>query len=214
MDDRARAPHLDLSSAPLDHAMDGPPPLDHAMDGPPPHDHAMNGPAPLDHTMDGPAPLDLGPATTLDATLAITAGPALHFLFHHMRLFAWIPVLLASLRRAPTKTLSTMGFYGLVHRQLWWQRIVHLVFNVGSNNKSKIVTPHKDQYDPSKKYLICVHPHGMLLDTYSLCCNKVKLSPWKGSMNHGISPSPLSPPLHLPTSFPPLPPTSPPPSPP
>jgi hypothetical protein len=88
----------------------------------------------------------------------------LYFIFHHFRLFGWIPATALAAVMAPRKTALAAAVYAAVHRQPWWQDAVHRALSVGSSRRSVITSPHKSEYDPDKRYLLSIHPHGILLD--------------------------------------------------
>merc|ERR1711865_236931 len=83
---------------------------------------------------------------------------AVYALFHHLRLFGWMPPLVIGTARAPVKTLALLAAYICVHREKWWQRAVHKLFRFGASRESIAVTPYKDQYNPDQRYIGCIHP--------------------------------------------------------
>jgi hypothetical protein len=99
-----------------------------------------------------------------DSLFTKCARPFIYFVFHHVRLFGWIPASMVSAVMAPRKTALAAAIYAAVHRTAWWQDAVHRTMSVGASRRSSIISPHKDLYDPEKRYLLSIHPHGILLD--------------------------------------------------
>ncbi|CAE8623438.1 unnamed protein product [Polarella glacialis] len=90
--------------------------------------------------------------------------PWVYWLFHSWRLFGFgfaLPPLLAF---RPLKTLLAIGAYIVVHRKQWWQRTIHRILGYGASRRHKIVNPAKHLTPADKRYLYCLHPHGVLAD--------------------------------------------------
>eukprot|EP00746_Dinoflagellata_sp_MGD_P029651 gnl/MRDRNA2_/MRDRNA2_170220_c0_seq1.p1 gnl/MRDRNA2_/MRDRNA2_170220_c0~~gnl/MRDRNA2_/MRDRNA2_170220_c0_seq1.p1 ORF type:complete len:360 (-),score=34.97 gnl/MRDRNA2_/MRDRNA2_170220_c0_seq1:120-1199(-) len=90
----------------------------------------------------------------------------LYFVFHHSRLFGWAPPLCLAIAKWPKRVSGFLVFYVTVHRQRWWQRGVHQVLGFGASYRSKVITPYKSHYNPEQRYLLCTHPHGILVDGF------------------------------------------------
>ena len=84
-------------------------------------------------------------------------------MFHHLRLFGWLPALSVAAVKAPAKTLALVAAYAAVHRQQWWQRGVHRFLGFGASRRSIALNPYKELYSKEQRYLCCIHPHGMLV---------------------------------------------------
>jgi len=93
----------------------------------------------------------------------------IYALFHHLRLFGWIPLLPLGAYHAPAKTLALLAAYASVHRRKWWQRGVHQFFSHGASRRTIVVNPYKDQYSTEQRYLGCIHPHGIPVDAVHNC---------------------------------------------
>lgn len=88
----------------------------------------------------------------------------MYFVFHHVRLFGWLPAGILGLFFSPYKTAALGAGYALVHRQRWWQVLVHKSFGYGASKRCRLINPYKHLYNQDQKYLICIHPHCILLD--------------------------------------------------
>jgi hypothetical protein len=104
---------------------------------------------------------------TADGPVArVLLRPVLYFLFHHLRLFGWLPASAVAAAAFPKHTLGVAALYAALHRQRWWQQGLHAALGYGASYRSKVISPYKGEYDRDKKYLLCIHPHGMLVDGF------------------------------------------------
>eukprot|EP00927_Polykrikos_kofoidii_P077811 TRINITY_DN74717_c0_g1_i1.p1 TRINITY_DN74717_c0_g1~~TRINITY_DN74717_c0_g1_i1.p1 ORF type:complete len:380 (-),score=51.73 TRINITY_DN74717_c0_g1_i1:220-1359(-) len=90
--------------------------------------------------------------------------PVLYWVFHSTRLFGyffWLPLLLAV---KPYRTLLGLFAYAVVHRKLWWQKIIHRAMGYGASRRHRMVNNVKHLIRDDKRYLWCSHPHGVLAD--------------------------------------------------
>lgn len=94
-------------------------------------------------------------------------------LLHWFRLFGWFLPFLYLLYRSPFRTLLLTGFYyGYLSRQTWWIEFVRRMARLGFDKRFHL---HKhNEFDQTKQYLICVHPHGIYCEgvLYSVIIEK------------------------------------------
>ena len=115
-----------------------------------------------------PDPMPL--AEAVEIPLPIHSGgmlSALSFLLlHQMRTMTYVPVLGATLYLRPKQTVIALGVYwGVLCPRLAWQNAVHKWLAWASSNKPRVLNCMRQKaYDPSKQYLVAVHPHGFLGD--------------------------------------------------
>lgn len=90
--------------------------------------------------------------------------PPIYWLFHSWRLFGYIPLLPPLLAYQPVKTVALMTAYASVHRKRWWQEAVHRMFRFAVAKSHRFVNENKHLIKDEKRYLWCLHPHGLLAD--------------------------------------------------
>jgi len=95
------------------------------------------------------------------------------FVFHHVRLYGWIPVGVAMLR-SPQKRWF-LALYALTRKTETWRSCVHKFFSYGLRNsparlENKLSVPLKPPSE--KRYLCCIHPHGLLCDGWHCLIGK------------------------------------------
>lgn len=96
----------------------------------------------------------------------MSARSAAYFAFHSTRLFGYLGALPPLLFMAPRSTLLSLAAYAVVHRAAWWQRGVHRVFGYGASRRHRIVNEVQHLYPADKRYLVALHPHGILCDAW------------------------------------------------
>ena len=116
-----------------------------------------------------PEPMPL--AEAVEIPLPIHRGGllrALSFLLcHQMRTIAvYVPALAAAVTLRPKQTAIALGVYwGVLCPRLAWQNAVHKWLAWASSNKPRFLNCMRQKaYDPSKQYVVAVHPHGFLGD--------------------------------------------------
>jgi len=95
------------------------------------------------------------------------------FVFHHVRLYGWIPVGLALLR-SPQKRWF-LAFYALVRRTDAWRDFAHSFFRFGlKDSPARVENALSTPLQPAseKRYLCCLHPHGLLCDGWHCVIGK------------------------------------------
>mmetsp|Transcript_6288 Transcript_6288/g.14420 ORF Transcript_6288/g.14420 Transcript_6288/m.14420 type:complete len:382 (+) Transcript_6288:53-1198(+) len=94
---------------------------------------------------------------------AIFVRPWAYWLFHSWRLFGYF-ALSPLLVLRPVKSLIALASYAAIHRRRWWQRAVHKFLGYGASRKHRIASPYRHLIRDDKRYLWCLHPHGVLAD--------------------------------------------------
>ena len=114
-----------------------------------------------------PEPMPL--AEAVEIPLPIHSGGmlrALSFLLQHqMRTMTYVvPVLGATLYLHPKQTVIALGVYwGVLCPRLAWQHAVHEWLGWASSNEPRLLNcMRRKAYDPSKQYIVAIHPHGFM----------------------------------------------------
>ena len=97
------------------------------------------------------APPAGSPERVEDGIVTKAIRPFLYFLFHHMRLFGWIPAGAIAAVMAPRKTALVAAVYVAVHRQDWWQKAMHAAYGtrtVQAFSSSTESTPQQHEASP------------------------------------------------------------------
>jgi len=89
------------------------------------------------------------------------------FIFHNTRLYGWLPFTAAMLRYRNGRLMVLL--YALARKSDVWRTFVHNVFRYGMRNSPARM--HSDltaPLEPASKtrYMITLHPHGLLCDGY------------------------------------------------
>jgi hypothetical protein len=90
--------------------------------------------------------------------------PWVYWLFHSWRLFGYSFLLPPLLAMRPRECVAAMLAYGAIHRKQGWQRAVHSVMGYGASRRHRFVNPSAHLISKDKRYLWCLHPHGVLAD--------------------------------------------------
>eukprot|EP00441_Pelagodinium_beii_P043222 CAMPEP_0197650248 /NCGR_PEP_ID=MMETSP1338-20131121/30824_1 /TAXON_ID=43686 ORGANISM="Pelagodinium beii, Strain RCC1491" /NCGR_SAMPLE_ID=MMETSP1338 /ASSEMBLY_ACC=CAM_ASM_000754 /LENGTH=323 /DNA_ID=CAMNT_0043224611 /DNA_START=52 /DNA_END=1023 /DNA_ORIENTATION=+ len=95
------------------------------------------------------------------------------FVFHHVRLYGWIPVGLAMLRSPYQRWF--LAFYALARKTPAWRSLAHNFFSYGlKNSPARIESALSEPLKPAseKRYLCTLHPHGLLCDAWHCVVGK------------------------------------------
>mmetsp|Transcript_129649 Transcript_129649/g.252472 ORF Transcript_129649/g.252472 Transcript_129649/m.252472 type:complete len:360 (-) Transcript_129649:34-1113(-) len=120
--------------------------------------------------------------SAVDKVVGALVRPWLYWLFHSWRLFGYFLVLPPALALKPLRTLLALAAYVVVHRQRWWQRAMHRLLGYGASQRHKILSPTAHLIRDDKRYLWCLHPHGVLADGWHSIIAK-NLSSFENSGN-------------------------------
>jgi len=90
--------------------------------------------------------------------------PAVYWMFHSWRLFGYFLAIPPLLAFQPRRTLAGLLAYGAVHRQQWWQKLVHRLCGYAASKRHRIVNDVQHLIDSEKRYLWALHPHSILAD--------------------------------------------------
>jgi len=91
------------------------------------------------------------------------------FVFHHTRLYGWVPTAAWMLTNNPGRLF--LMFYGLVRRSTQWRSFIHNLSKHGvkdspSRVESRLTVPLKPASE--KRYMHSIHPHGLLVDGWHI----------------------------------------------
>lgn len=89
------------------------------------------------------------------------------FLYYHIRLFSYLPAFPIILYFRFKRTIIGLFFYAIVSRNQMWRRAINKFFAFGmESSPAKVVSKLSQPLSPSseKRYLILLHPHGILAD--------------------------------------------------
>jgi len=103
----------------------------------------------------------------------MVVSDVVRFGFHATRLYGWLPGTLWLLRYQYGRLFVL--FYTLARRSSAWRSFVHHLFQYGVKDspaclKSRMSAPLKPASE--KRYMICVHPHGLLCDGWHIVIAK------------------------------------------
>lgn len=95
------------------------------------------------------------------------------FIFHNTRLYGWVPATAAMLSCQAGRAFVL--FYMLARKSNAWRSSVHNLFRFASKDSparlvSELTTPLKPPSE--KRYMITIHPHGLLCDGYHISVAK------------------------------------------
>jgi len=120
--------------------------------------------------MDSRIPELLPRSEAIERKLPMHSGgplqPLANALMHHMRLLVpWIIPGLIWLYRKPRQAAAAVVVYEFVLRKVdIWNRTLRRLIAYGCSNSPRYFDAQRTPLDPSKQYLIAMHPHGLL------CC--------------------------------------------
>lgn len=97
----------------------------------------------------------------------------LKFIFHNTRLYGWVPAGVTMARYRYGRL--TLLFYCMVRRTNAWRSLVHQLFKYGMKDspasfRSELTAPLKPPSE--KRYMIALHPHGLLCDGWHMIVAK------------------------------------------
>jgi len=95
------------------------------------------------------------------------------FIFHNIRLYGWVPAVGAMLRYRHGRVLVLL--YALARKSDAWRSFAHHLFRYGVKDspariQSALTAPLKPPSE--KRYLVCIHPHGLLCDGWHIAVAK------------------------------------------
>lgn len=95
------------------------------------------------------------------------------FVFHQTRLYGFVPAMVMMARNKAGRAVLVM--YALVRKTDVWRNLVHQWFAHGLKDSpahivNRISVPLKPPTE--QRYLICIHPHGLLCDGYHMAVAK------------------------------------------
>ena len=107
-------------------------------------------------------------AEAVEIPLPIHSGGMLRavsfLLAHQMRTVTYSPLLAAALVMRPKQTTIALGVYwGVLCPSLAWRRALHQWLGWASSNEPRLLNcMRRKAYDPSKQYVVPIHPHGFI----------------------------------------------------
>jgi len=106
-------------------------------------------------------------------------------LAHSWRMFGYLPWLAMALKKYPRRVImSVIAYYSLRLNTKWWNDSVHKFLRYAASPDPTIIRANKEKYDKTKQYMICIHPHGMLVcGWWTLLCRH-GYSDEEGSVAH------------------------------
>lgn len=98
---------------------------------------------------------------------------AARFIFHQCRLYGWVPTTALMLKYRSGRLFAL--FYVLARKSNMWRSFVHQLFKHGVKDsparlESRLTAPLKPASE--KRYMICIHPHGVLCDGWHIVVAK------------------------------------------
>jgi len=106
-------------------------------------------------------------------------------LVHSMRLYGWLPWLLLALAKYPLESIAgILALYALRVKTSWWNDMVLRFLRYAASPKPRLVRANSVPYDPTKQYMLTLHPHNIMLDGVWNVMSRFAFTDEKGGQFH------------------------------